>query len=123
MKMTRTALMALRLAAVFQLIVGAALWSGKWYPILDLHRTVGVIYVICLWIICGAALSAKRKPALAAIGIVWGLVIAGFGFSQVAVMPGDNHNMVRVAHLLVSLLALPIAEILAKGSSTANRNG
>ena len=114
MNRTKTALMVLRVAALFQVVVGAALWSGKWYPILDLHRTVGIIYVLCLWIICAGALSAKQKTGLAIFGIVWGLVIAGFGFSQTQIMPGDSHNMVRVAHLVMALIALPVAEILAK---------
>ena len=115
-------MMVLRLSAVFQIIVGGALWSGKWYPILDLHRTVGVVYVICLWIICGTALMAKNKPVLAVVGIIWGLAIAGFGFSQASIMPGDNHNMIKVAHLVLSLLAFPIAEILAKGPSLSSKN-
>jgi hypothetical protein len=119
MKLARIAMMVVRIGVVFQLVVGAALWSGRWYAILDLHRTVGVLFVIALFIVAGTALAAGRSVALAGFTIVWGLALAGMGFSQAAMMPGDNHWVIRVVHLAMGLLALPMAERLMKSQAGA----
>jgi hypothetical protein len=105
-------LMFMRVAALVQLVVGIAMWTGHWVSLVDLHRTIGVLFVLCLWIIAIVALVQRRTPGLAAFALLWGLVVAAIGFMQQGMLVGDLHWIVRVAHLVIALASMPIAEKL-----------
>ncbi|HUQ80139.1 MAG TPA: hypothetical protein VM076_03315 [Gemmatimonadaceae bacterium] len=105
-------LMFMRTAALVQLVVGIAMWTGRWYSLVDVHRTIGVLFVLALWITAVIALAQRRSAGLAAFGIVWGLLVAAIGFMQQGMLVGDLHWIVRVAHLVVAMASLPIAEKL-----------
>jgi hypothetical protein len=105
--------MLMRVGAGVQVVVGLGLWSGRWYSLVDMHRTVGVIYVILLWVLAILALVQRRSVKVALFAIVWGFVIAMLGFAQQRFLIGDLHWVVRVLHLIIGLAAMPIAERLA----------
>ena len=119
MKVSRGLLMFMRVAMLLQLIVGIALWTGHLYSLVDLHRTIGVLFVVSLWIIAIIALVQRRSPGLAAFGILWGLVVAALGFMQQGMLIGDLHWIIRVLHLVIGVASMPIAEKLVAGMSTA----
>jgi hypothetical protein len=110
MKVSRGLLMFMRVAMLLQLIIGIGLWTGHLYSLVDLHRTIGVLFVLSLWIIAIIALVQRRSPGLAAFGILWGVVVAGLGFMQQGILIGDLHWIVRVLHLAIGVAAMPIAE-------------
>ena len=105
-------LMFMRVAALVQIVVGVAMWTGHWYSLVDLHRTIGVLFVLALWVIAIVALVQRRSAGLAAFGLIWGLVVAAIGFMQQGMLIGDLHWIVRVAHLVIAMASLPIAEKL-----------
>ena len=113
MSLSRVLLMLMRIGAGVQVVVGLGLWNGRWYSLVDMHRTVGVIYVVLLWVLAIIALVQRRSVKLALFGIAWGFVIAALGFAQQGILIGDQHWIVRVVHLIVGLAAMPIAERLA----------
>ena len=113
MSLSRTLLMLMRIGAGVQVVVGLGLWNGRWYSLVDMHRTVGVIYVVLLWVLAILALVQRRSAKVAAFGILWGFVIAMLGFTQQRFLIGDLHWIVRVIHLIIGLAAMPIAEQLA----------
>jgi uncharacterized integral membrane protein len=78
-----------------------------------MHRTVGILYVLLLWILAIIALVRRRSVKVALFAILWGFVIAAVGFAQQGILIGDLHWIVRVAHLIIGLAAMPIAERLA----------
>jgi hypothetical protein len=110
----RIPLIILRILAAAQLILGVAFWTGHWYRLVNLHRMVGMLFVLTLWVIAFMALRAKRAVGLAAFALVWGVVIAGVGFIQQRLLIGDLHWIVRVAHLVIAMSAMPLAERLAR---------
>ena len=112
-------LMFMRIAAVVQVIVGIGLWTGHLYSLVDVHRTVGVLFVVALWSIAAIALVHRRATGLAAFAVVWGVVVAAVGFMQQLFLPGDLHWIVRVLHLVIAMASMPIAERLAPKSVTA----
>ena len=116
MKVSRGLLMFMRVAMLLQLIVGIALWTGHLYSLVDLHRTIGVLFVVSLWIIAIIALAQRRSPGLAVFGIFWGLAVAGLGFMQQGILIGDLHWIIRVLHLAIGVAAMPIAEKIVAGS-------
>ena len=117
MKVSRGLLMFMRLAMLLQLIVGIGLWTGHLYSLVDLHRTIGVLFVLSLWIIAIIALVQRRSPGLAAFAILWGLLVAGIGFMQQGMMIGDLHWIIRVLHLVIGVASMPIAEKIVGGAA------
>ena len=112
-------LMFMRVGALVQVIVGIGLWTGHWYSLVDVHRTVGVLFVLALWIIAATALLQRRSAGLAAFAVAWGVLVAGLGFMQQTILPGDLHWIVRVLHLVIGMASMPIAERLVPKPMTA----
>jgi uncharacterized integral membrane protein len=108
--------MLMRIGAAVQVVVGLGLWNGRWYSLVDMHRTVGIAYVVLLWVLAIIALVQRRAVKIALFAIVWGFVIAALGFAQQGILIGDLHWIVRVVHLIIGLAAMPIAERLAPRS-------
>ena len=113
MSLSRALLMLMRIGAGLQVVVGLGLWSGRWYSLVGMHRTVGITYVLLLWTLAILALVQRRSTKLALASLIWGLVIAALGFAQQGILIGDLHWIVRVVHLIVGLAAMPLAERLA----------
>ena len=106
-------LMFMRIGALIQVVVGVAMWTGHWHSLVDVHRTVGVLFVLALWIIAVIALVQRRSAGLAAFALLWGLIVAALGFMQQGILIGDLHWIVRVVHLVIGMASMPIAERLA----------
>jgi uncharacterized integral membrane protein len=117
MSLSRILLMLMRVGAGVQVVVGLGLWSGRWYSLAGMHRTVGIAYVILLWVLAVLAMAQRRSIKLALFGLLWGLVVAALGFAQQGILMGDLHWIVRVVHLVIGLAAMPIAEQLAPKST------
>ena len=120
MGIARWALMLMRVGAGLQVVLGIGFWTGHWAQAIPAHRTIGVVYVLLLWVLAVVAMIRRANTGLALFAIVWGLAIAGLGFAQQQILVGSSHWIVRVAHLVVSLAAMPIAERLARGASSAS---
>jgi hypothetical protein len=110
MALQRSLLMFMRLGVLFQLVVGIGLWTGQLSPMVDVHQTVGVLFVLSLWMIAIIAMAQGRMFGLAAFALVWGAVVAALGFTQQSLLPGDLHWIVRVLHLIIGVASVPIAE-------------
>jgi hypothetical protein len=113
MSLNRILLMLMRIGAGVQVVVGLGLWTGRWYSLVSMHRTAGVLYVVLLWVLAIIALVQRRSVRVATFGILWGFVIVALGFAQQGILIGDLHWIVRLVHLIVGLAAMPIAERLA----------
>ena len=112
-------LMFMRIAALVQVVVGIGLWTGHLYAFVDVHRTIGMLFVLALWGIAAIALVQRRAAGLAAFAVVWGVVVAAVGFTQQQFLPGDLHWIVRVLHLAIAMASMPIAERLVPKPVTA----
>src|ERR1043165_5726643 len=99
MTASRILLILLRVLIAIQLVVGIALWTGHWYGLVSMHRGSGMLFVLVLWILAIVTLVGRRHVGWSLFAIAWGLVIAGVGFTQVSIMPGEYHWVVKVIHL------------------------
>jgi len=118
MNVARLSLMLMRLGAAIQLILGIGFWTGHWINAIPVHRTIGVIYVLLLWVLAVLALLKRADVGLALFAIVWGVVIAGLGMTQQTILVGSLHWVIRVLHLVIALSAMPIAERLSRRASS-----
>lgn len=118
MTASRALLILLRICAGIQVVLGVGFWTGHWYQLVNVHRTIGMVYVLTFWIIALLALRVPSLRGLAIGSIIWGVVIAGLGFSQQGILIGEYHWIVRVAHLVIALSAVPLAERMARPVSS-----
>src|SRR5438270_9234272 len=114
MNVSRVLLMLLRLGSAVQLVLGIGFWTGHWAAAIPAHISIGVAFVVVLWAVALIALVRRANIGLALLTIVWGVAVAGLGFAQRGLLVGDSHWIVRVAHLVVALAAMPMAERLAR---------
>jgi hypothetical protein len=104
--------MTIRLLAVVQLIVGLLFWTGNALAFIPVHMLLGVLLVLCLWIVAVLAWRAGAPLGMAAGAVVWGLLTVWLGLNQFELLPGDLHWLVRVLHLLMGVGAVGLAEAL-----------
>ena len=101
-----------RVLGVVLIILGFLFWSGHSFEFVRLHMNLGVTLVVLLWILAGIGIGAKVKPGLVVAAILWGLLTVFFGMTMGRFLPGRAHEMIRVAHFLIGLGAIGLAESL-----------
>jgi len=115
--MTKTVVvlqMLVRLLGVTQIVVGLAMWFGGATRAVAFHSAVGSLLVLVVWIVAIIALFALSSRALPLITLLVAGLTLWFGMAQTTLLAGNAHWAVRLAHLLVGLATLGLAESLAK---------
>jgi len=106
--------MLVRLLGVVQILVGLAIWFG-WAPsAIAFHSAVGSLFVLLVWIVAIIALFALPHRALPLVTLLVAGVVLWFGMAQTTLLIGSAHWAVRLAHLLIGLATIGLAESLAK---------
>lgn len=95
-------------------VLGILFWSGHALSLLQLHMTLGALFVLCLWVLGAIGLMGRGTRGLAVGVLVWSLVVPALGVTQVTLLPGSDHWVVQVAHLLVGLIAMGLGHGLAR---------
>ena len=114
MAMARIIVMVLRACAAIELVLGILFWIGQVPSLVPLHMLLGFVVVLCVWAL--GLLQATAAPGgwgIAAGAIIVGLVLIWLGLSQGGLLPGANHWVIQVAHLVVAILALGVGEMSA----------
>lgn len=110
--------MTVRVVGILMLILGLVVWTGSAAGLVPVHMLLGIVLVLALWTVAVLALQGGARPALPAIAIAWGVLMAAFGITQAQILPGDNlHVVIQVAHLVVGLVAIGLGEALGAGAS------
>jgi hypothetical protein len=102
-----------RLTGLIQIVLGLLFWTGYLRNLIPLHMLIGLIFVLCSWVLAGLAAFAGVHRGLVALTIVWGFVVPILGVTQVQLLPGSAHWVIQVLHLLVGLAAMRLNEELA----------
>ncbi len=108
------------LAGLALIALGLGFWVGHGLNLVPLHEQLGIFIVVLLWVVAGIGFAYGVNRVRLAVAIVWGFVVIGFGFSQIGILVGDLHWIVRGLHLLVGFVALWLASNIAKQVSTAS---
>jgi hypothetical protein len=104
-----------RITAVIQIVLGVLFWTGNLVNLVPVHMLIGLVLVLSLWALAVMALVSGANRGLAALALVWGLIVVALGMMQSQLLPGSLHWIIQVLHLLVGLAALGMAERLAAG--------
>lgn len=106
------------LVGVTELVLGVLFWTGHALALVQLHMGLGMLFVLSLWtlaILCGVA---GAPIGLVVTTVVWGLLIPALGYSQMQLMPGPNHWIIRVLHLLMVVIGMGLAGVLTRKVET-----
>jgi len=106
--------MVARLLGVVQILVGLAIWFGWATSAIAFHSIVGSLFVLVVWIIAIIALFGLPRRALPLITLLVAGVALWFGMAQTTLLVGSAHWAVRLAHLLVGLATMGLAEAVGK---------
>jgi hypothetical protein len=107
-----------RATGLLQIALGLLFWTGNLLVAVPFHIFVGMLFVVLLVVQAGLAAWAGGPRRLVLFTIAWALVVPAFGQTQGAILQGDFHWIVRVAHLLVGLVAMGPGERLAASART-----
>ena len=101
----------IRICGVLALILGILFWTGTAPDaLIPVHIILGVLVTLSLWVL-GFVFGRSRGGnwGLAAVAIVWGLLVIGVGGSQIG---QDPSTVGKILHLLIGLIAIGIGEMV-----------
>jgi hypothetical protein len=104
----------LRILGAATLLLGLALWSGRFYSLVGLHMALGTLVVLGLWTLVVLGLHQGAPRGLCGAALLWGALVLALGIGQTQLMQGVGHWLIGVLHLLVGLAALGLAAALAR---------
>jgi uncharacterized membrane protein YuzA (DUF378 family) len=97
------------LAGIGAITLGLLHWFFR-ISFLQIHMLFGVVVTLALLSAGSVAVSTKELRVLGAIAIVFALIVPVFGITQMQILVGDFHTLIRVAHLLVGAAAVSLTE-------------
>lgn len=114
MKLTNIALWTVRVTGPVQVVLGLLFWSGHALTLVSFHMAIGMLFVLGVLVLAGAAAWARLGLVPVVVSIALGLVIPVFGIAQTRLLPGPAHWVVRLTHLLIAIAAMGVAARLAR---------
>ncbi len=111
--------MVLRLCALVAIVLGILFWTGNAEQLRELHMTVGILLVLALWTIAIGQASRPGGIGRLLAAIIVGVALAVIGMTQERILPGQNHWIIQVTHLVVALVAVGLGEMLARRAAKA----
>jgi hypothetical protein len=110
---------AVRLIGIVMILLGVLFWTRTALGLIPLHMWLGFGLVLLIWVQAGFAARVGASWQLVAFAVVWGLVVPVFGMTQTQLLPGSFHWIIQVLHLLVGIVALGLADSLARRAEIA----
>lgn len=110
--------MAIRLIVLLEVILGILFWLGVARGLTGVHVGLGFLLVLCMLALAGIAVTRRAPVGLAALVVVWALVLPVVGFGQLHVVAPAARVAVQIVHLLLGLGAAGVSERLAARSLT-----
>lgn len=97
------------------LVLGILFWTGHALSLVSAHAMVlGPLFVISLWLVAILGFLTPGSRGFALLVLVWSLIVPAVGVTQLSLLPGANHWVIQVIHLLVGLIAMALGHSLAR---------
>ncbi len=96
------------------LALGVLFWTGHAMSLLPLHMLLGGLFVITLLVLVVLGLVARNSRGLAVVALLWTLLVPAVGVAQLRLLPGADHWVIQVIHLLVGIVAMGLGHALAR---------
>ncbi|HEX8032817.1 MAG TPA: hypothetical protein VF510_03175 [Ktedonobacterales bacterium] len=103
-----------RIIGPILIILGVLFWTGNAEALIPVHMLLGITLVLLLWTLAVLGAIAKVSPGVVALALVWGVIVPILGVTQFRLLPGSMHWIIQVLHLLLGLVAIGLADTLAR---------
>ena len=101
-----------RLTGLLSLLLGLGLWNGVWFNLLGLHRGLGLVMSAALvWLVLPGIVRSVSL-ALLGLALLCGLALPVVGNLQGLLLPGQNHWLIEMLHLVLGVGAIVLAELI-----------
>jgi hypothetical protein len=115
MKTAATILQILvRIIGPILIVLGVLFWTDNADALIPVHMLLGITLVLLLWTLAILGAVARVQPVLVTVALVWGVIVPILGIAQLQLLPGSMHWIIQVVHLLVGLVAIGLADTLAR---------
>jgi len=118
---TTIATIVVRIVAPIQLVLGVLFWTGHARSLTPLHMLIGMVFVLTLWTLCVLGIRAGLPARVIWMAFGWSLVLPALGVTQMQILPGAGHWVVRVVHLATAVVAMEQAQRLSAGIAKSPR--
>lgn len=105
-----------RVDAVLLILLGVLFWTGKADALIPIHMSLGIALVLALWALAVVAAISGVNLGLVALAFVWGFITPALGLTQTRLLPFQGHWIIQILHLLVGLIAIALAQFLARAT-------
>lgn len=102
------------LLGIALVVLGILFWTGHALSLLQLHMTLGGLFVLCMWVLAVIGFMGRGTRGFALLVLIWSLIVPALGVTQLSLMPGADHWVVQAVHLLVGLIAMGLGHALAR---------
>jgi hypothetical protein len=107
----------MRLVVLAALVLGITFWvypAAETETTLSIHRALGILTVLLLWVLGFLVLRIKGGVVLGVSALVLGLLVTYVGLNQTMwLIDPSAHWVIRVVHLLLGMVALGFGEMIA----------
>jgi hypothetical protein len=104
----------LSLFGIALVVLGILFWAGYALSLVQLHMMLGGLFVLCLWVLAVLGFLTPGARLLAAVVLIWSLIVPVLGVEQVRLLPGSDHWVIQATHLLVGIIAMGLGHSLAR---------
>jgi hypothetical protein len=104
----------LSLLGIVLVVLGILFWTGHALSLLQVHMMLGGLFVICMWVLAVVGFLGRGTRGLALVVLIWSLIVPALGVAQLSLMPGADHWVIQVVHLLVGGFAVTLGATLAR---------
>lgn len=108
-----TARALISLFGIALVVLGILFWTGHALSLVTLHMRLGGLFVICLLVLAVVGLLTRGSRGFAVIVLIWSFIVPALGMTQLRLLPGRDHWVIQVIHLLVGLIAMGLGHALA----------
>ena len=103
-----------RVTFLIQLVLGIALWTGRFDQVKLVHIASGVLLILGLWVLAALGARSGVPVGLVILAFAWGALTIVFGLTQEQIFPDSGHLIVQILHLLVGIGAVAQAEAIGR---------
>jgi hypothetical protein len=101
-----------RIVGVLMLILGLLIWAENMFGLIGIHTQLGLLLFVSLLVLAGLSTRAGVPVGMAAgVGLV-AVIMVGLGMTQTTLLPGPNHWVIQIVHLLVGMTAVGMGEAI-----------
>jgi hypothetical protein len=101
-----------RITGVLLLILGLLIWTEGMSSLISVHMLLGLLLFVGLLVLAALSPRAGVPVGLAAGVAVVAIVMLALGMTQDSLLPGPNHWIIQILHLLVGMTAVGMGEAI-----------